>query len=66
MSEIFYGCSSLISLPDLHKWQLKKDINKFDIPLPSSLRRTLELKWDKPDISNLAGLANDLKQNSFK
>ena len=48
MKGLFYGCSSLKSLPDISKWNMK---NVEDIYMPCLFRYCSQIKW-LPDISN--------------
>ena len=55
MSDMFYGCNSLISLPDISKWNTSniKDMNKMFYRCNSLISLPDISKWDTSNVNNI-------------
>ena len=58
MSEIFFGCSSLLSIPDISKWNTSNVKNMSDIFSGcSSLSKLPDIsKWDTHKLKKIDGM----------
>ena len=62
---MFYNCSSLVSLPDISKWNISKDIKKDKVFYNSySLNDLSIINPDSKDIISLLKLSSEPNHNS--
>ena len=67
MSELFYGCESLVSFPDIPIWNIENVTNKKDMLTICSILKSLPdiSKWNTKNITNMNFIFNGCKSYHY-